>query len=102
MRRCGATVEGDAVRWRVWAPAAGRVELVLIGDNRRRTIPMEPEGDGHFRYTSRDVPDGQRYAYRLDGGEDRPDPCSLWQPEGVAGPSAVYRPDSFQWTDANW
>jgi maltooligosyltrehalose trehalohydrolase len=94
--------EGGSVRWRVWAPLAKRVELVCIGDNRRRSFPMEPAGDGHFHYTADHVADGQRYAYRLDGGEDRPDPCSLWQPDGVPGASAVYRPDRFHWTDANW
>ena len=47
-------------------------------------------------------PEGQRYAFRLDGGPERPDPCSLWQPEGVHGPSAVVRPDRFAWTDGGW
>jgi maltooligosyltrehalose trehalohydrolase len=63
---------------------------------------MEREGRGHFRHTEREVPEGQRYAYRLDGGPERPDPCSLWQPDGVAGPSAVVRPERFSWTDHGW
>jgi maltooligosyltrehalose trehalohydrolase len=63
---------------------------------------MEPEGRGFFHSTLPQVPEGQRYAYRLDGGPERPDPCSLWQPEDVHGPSAVVRPDTFRWTDAGW
>src|SRR5262249_10487002 len=46
--------------------------------------------------------EGQRSLYRLDGRHERPDPASLWQPEGVAGPSAVLRTDAFRWTDAGW
>ncbi len=103
IRRCGAWAAPDgSVRWRVWAPRAQRVELVLIDGGRRLTYPMEPEPRGYFRLNRADVPQGQRYAYRLDGGPERPDPASLWQPEGVHGPSAVVRTDRFPWTDARW
>jgi maltooligosyltrehalose trehalohydrolase len=65
---------------------------------------MRGEGanSGYFWHTQPEVPPGQRYAYQLDGGPERPDPCSLWQPEGVHGPSAVVRPDRFRWTDHGW
>jgi maltooligosyltrehalose trehalohydrolase len=62
---------------------------------------MEAEGRGYFRAAA-EVPEGQRYLYRLDGGPERPDPCSLWQPEGVGGPSAVVRSQRFAWTDRGW
>jgi maltooligosyltrehalose trehalohydrolase len=60
------------------------------------------DADGFFAYSEPHAPDGQRYAYQLDGGEDRPDPCSLWQPDGVFGPSAFVRTADFRWTDAGW
>src|SRR5688500_2803927 len=102
-RRCGAVESaGDAIRWRVWAPRARGVELVLIDGGGRRDIAMVAEGDGYFSHVEAGVADGQRYAYRLDGGPERPDPCSLWQPEGVHGASAVYRPGRFAWRDAGW
>lgn len=63
---------------------------------------MKREDEGYFSHVEAQVPEGQRYAYRLDGGEERADPCSLWQPEGVPGPSAVVRPERFGWSDANW
>lgn len=101
-RRCGALPLADgSVLWRVWAPRARRVDLVLIGDE-TRVVGMRPEGRGHFTHLEPKVPEGRRYAFRLNGGEDRPDPCSLWQPQGVPGPSAVLRTQDFQWTDQDW
>src|SRR5436305_1377796 len=93
-RRCGAIGLSDgSVRWRVWAPRAQRVELVLIDRGRRRPLPMRPEGGGYFTHTEPDVAEGQRYAYRLNNGPERPDPASLWQPDGIHLPSAVLRPE---------
>ncbi|HEY2587363.1 MAG TPA: malto-oligosyltrehalose trehalohydrolase [Tepidisphaeraceae bacterium] len=103
VRRCGAVALSDeSIEWRVWAPKAGAVELVLIDGNNRRGVAMRDQTGGFFAHAEGDVPEGQRYVYRLDGGEDRPDPCSLWQPEGIPGPSAVVRPERFAWTDRYW
>jgi maltooligosyltrehalose trehalohydrolase len=102
-RTCGAvSLAGGAVQWRVWAPKAKSLDLVLLQDHHRRNIRMNAESCGYFAHAEPEVPDGQRYCYQLDGGEDRPDPCSLWQPEGVSGPSAVVRPSRFSWTDRSW
>jgi maltooligosyltrehalose trehalohydrolase len=101
--RCGAVSQRDgSVHWRVWAPKARQVELVLIDGERRRPRAMQRAERGFFRHTEANVPEGQRYAYRLDGGPERPDPCSLWQPDGVHAPSALVCPRQFRWTDGNW
>jgi maltooligosyltrehalose trehalohydrolase len=101
-RRCGALGQPDgSVRWRVWAPRARRVELVLLG-GRRRALRMEREEGGYFVHAEANVAEGQRYAYRLDNGPERPDPASLWQPDGVHAPSAVLRPERFAWSDDGW
>src|SRR5262245_53045155 len=102
IRRCGAVAANGAVRWRVWAPRARRVELVLIDPDSRRVRTMRDAGQGYFGHEEAGVTEGQRYAYRLDGGPERPDPCSLWQPGGPHGPSAVVVPGRFAWTDAGW
>src|SRR5947209_17268798 len=103
VRRCGALARPDgSVLFRVWAPRARQVELVLIDGGFRRTSAMTPGESGYFHLTVGDVPEGQRYAYRLDGGPERPDPASLWQPDGPHGPSAVVRPERFAWTDRGW
>src|SRR5947209_8471537 len=96
--RCGTLGQPDgSIRWRVWAPRARRVDLVLMGHGRRRSIPMEGEEPGYFGHTEANIAEGQRYAYRLDNGPERPDPASLWQPDGIHAPSAVLRPEHFPW-----
>jgi len=101
--RCGPVGLPDgSLRWRVWAPRADHVELVLYEDHGRRGVPMRREADGYFVHTEACVPEGRRYAYRLNNGPERPDPCSPWQPEGVHRPSAVLYPERFPWTDHCW
>jgi maltooligosyltrehalose trehalohydrolase len=102
-RRCGAIPGKDGcIRWRVWAPKAKRVDLVLLDGEGRRTHPMTPEGRGYFACGLDGLPEALSYAYLLDGERERPDPASLWQPDGVGGPSRVYQPARFAWTDTAW
>ncbi len=103
MRTCGVIgLEDGSVRWRVWAPRAKQVELVLLDGGRRRVLVMRPEPRGWFEHVEPNIAEGVRYAYRLDGGSERPDPASPWQPEGVHQPAAVLRPERFAWTDSAW
>src|SRR5262245_21884323 len=103
MPRCGALALADgAMSWQVWAPRAERVELVLMAGDERSTHTMARAARGYFSHTAGSIADGQRYAYRLDGGPERPDPASRWQPDGVHRASAVLRPAHFVWSDAAW
>ena len=88
---------------RVWAPNAERVEAVL-GDERR---PMNGQNgqngqdDGWWSLDA-ELESGTRYAFSLDGGDPRPDPRGVSQPDGVHAASAVYDHDDFDWTDSGW
>lgn len=101
----GAWVVEGAVRFRVWAPDAEAVDLVLEGGpddaGASRTETMARRVDGRWEQVLAEVEPGQRYRYRLDGGDALPDPSSFAQPEGVHGPSAVVDP-AFAWTDAGF
>src|SRR5262249_40518230 len=101
---CGALAHSDgSVTWRVWAPAAASAELVLYGAvPERRPGAMQREPHGYFKHIEPHVPEGQRYAFRLGNGPERPDPASRWQPEGVHRPSAVVRLDRFEWSENDW
>jgi maltooligosyltrehalose trehalohydrolase len=45
---------------------------------------------------------GTRYALVLEDGPVRPDPASRRQPDGVHGPSEIYDPARFRWSDQGW
>jgi len=87
------------VRFRVWAPRRGRVEVLLSSGSLH---PLEPEEGGFFSGIVEEAGTGTRYRYRLDGGEAFPDPASRFQPEGPHGPSEVVDPSRYRWRDAAW
>ena len=88
--------------WRVWAPKAKQVELVLDPEGAASRIDMHASGRGYFEAEADDAKPGRRYAYRLDGGDALPDPLSRWQPDGAHGASAVFFTDRFEWDEGGW
>ena len=84
--------------FRVWAPRAQRVDLVLDG----QPMPMAPADRGWWTRQAPDTGPGRDYAYSLDGGPARPDPRSGSQPHGVHGPSRVIDHATFGWHDGGW
>ena len=89
--------------FRLWAPNARSMELILYAENGAETAhPMQAQADGYFSCTQSKIEPGERYRYRIDGGAAYPDPASRFQPEGVHGPSEVVAPARFAWTDAHW
>src|SRR6185437_5923735 len=99
--RLGAAPDADGrgTRFAVWAPHAHRVDAVLLDPD--EVVALASAGDGIFAGVAAGAGPGRRYRYRLDGGDELPDPASSFQPEGVAGPSAVVAPWDG-WTDAAW
>ncbi|HXV78023.1 MAG TPA: malto-oligosyltrehalose trehalohydrolase [Candidatus Polarisedimenticolaceae bacterium] len=98
----GAEVGPHGVRFRLWAPGAARVDLVL-GDPRHGVEERETDrlADG-FWQLEHPAGAGTLYGYRVDGGPPVPDPASRYQPRDVHGPSEVIDPRSFAWNDAGW
>ena len=69
-----------------------RVDVQLRQQGRLRSLPMERDALGYHRVIVEDVAAGDTYFYRLDDSQERPDPASRYQPEGVHGPSRSCRP----------
>ena len=63
---------------------------------------LTAEERGYHRGVLENVQPGSLYSYRLDGGDDRPDPASRHQPNDVHGPSEVVDPSVYGWDDAGW
>jgi maltooligosyltrehalose trehalohydrolase len=85
--------------FRVWAPGARTVDLVLPPG---RSHPMQRRPDGWWTVEVADAGHGTDYAFRLDGGQPRPDPRSPRQPFGVHGPSQVFDAGRYGWTNRDW
>ena len=96
----GANVTGGGVRFRVWAPAAHSVDVVLTDLGSRWPLTRQP--DGVWSGVVAEARVGVRYRFRLNNDAERPDPYSRSQPEGVHGPSEVVDPADFVWHDAGW
>jgi len=62
---------------------------------------MTAAGDGWWERVEA-APAGTRYRFRIDDGQEVPDPASRYNPEDVHGPSEVIDPNAFDWRDGSW
>ncbi len=92
----GAIRQGDAVRFRLWAPGLDTLALRL-GE---RELPMSTAGDGWFEAVEPASP-GTPYGFVLPDGMFVPDPAARAQAGDVHGPSLVVEPASYDWTVAS-
>jgi malto-oligosyltrehalose trehalohydrolase len=102
----GAEVCADGrVRFRLWAPAAAHVDLVLgVPQDRaaRDPLPMQRREDGFHELITGRAGAGTRYRFRIDERIEVPDPASRANPDDVRGASEVIDPRAFAWDDAGW
>ncbi len=92
--------------FRVWAPRAESVALVVGGVDRPRADHAMTEQDGHWFAATIEIGRHDEpidYGFRLDGADKvLPDPRSRWQPDGVHGLSRTFEADGHAWQDAAW
>ena len=96
-RQFGARLTADGASFRLWAPAAQRVDLLL-----GKTFPLQRSQAGWFRADIAGVKAGARYKFRIDDEIDVPDPASAFQPDDVFGPSEVIDHAGFPWRARDW
>jgi maltooligosyltrehalose trehalohydrolase len=92
-------IDASRCEFRVWAPAVDEVELHIVAPRDRRITLQQCDG-GYHEAVVDNCPAGTRYFFVINEN-DRPDPASRLQPEGVHGPSEVVG-KKFAWTDAAW
>lgn len=92
-------LRNDQCLFRVWAPLISKVEVHLLSPE-KKIIPLNKKGEYHQAIVDH-TPPGALYLYCLEGKKERPDPASLFQPQGVHGPSQVVDL-SFSWADREW
>jgi maltooligosyltrehalose trehalohydrolase len=96
-RHFGAQLTTDGATFRLWAPAAKRVDLLL-----EKTIPMQRSENGWFSTDVSGVTAGARYKFRIDDELDVPDPASAFQPDDVSGPSELIDHNEYSWRATQW
>jgi malto-oligosyltrehalose trehalohydrolase len=96
-RRFGVKLTSDGATFRLWAPAAKRVDVLLD-----RPHGLRREDDGWFCADIAGVQAGTLYRFRVDDAVDIPDPASAFQPRDVAGPSEVIDHGNYQWRARDW
>jgi malto-oligosyltrehalose trehalohydrolase len=98
----GAELQPDgSVLFRLWAPAAKDVSLILETAE-TKPIPLASTNDGWFELLTKQATVGSLYRFRIDGKTQVPDPASRFQPHDVHGPSQVIDPSAFDWSDTDW
>jgi len=99
----GAAVTSEGVHFRLWAPAAHRVEIG-VGDVAQTAHwhALEAHADGWFARMLPEARHATRYRFRIDGKALVPDPASRYNPGDVHGASEVVDPARFDWDDGNW
>jgi malto-oligosyltrehalose trehalohydrolase len=96
-RQFGVTLTDGGATFRLWAPAAKRVDLLLDQPH-----ALHCGDDGWFSADITGVKAGARYKFRIDDEVDVPDPASAFQPQDVSGPSEVIDLNSYQWRARDW
>ena len=96
-RQFGPRLASDGTRFRLWAPAAKRVDVML-----EQPHAMKRGEDGWFTADIAGVKAGARYKFRIDDEIDVPDPASAFQPDDVFGPSEVIDHEAYPWRATNW
>jgi maltooligosyltrehalose trehalohydrolase len=96
-RQFGVTLSADGATFRLWAPAAKRVDLLLD-----KPHALRRGDDGWFCADIAGVKAGTLYKFRIDDALDIPDPASAFQPQDVAGPSEVIDHGAYQWRTRDW
>jgi maltooligosyltrehalose trehalohydrolase len=100
------------VHFRVWAPAARAVSVVIAQkwSSAPAISELISEKSGYFSGVVPKAQAGWFYKFRLERSrkgqktstQDFPDPASRFQPQGPHGPSQIIDPTIFQWTDLSW
>jgi maltooligosyltrehalose trehalohydrolase len=96
-RHFGVKLNADGATFRLWAPAAKRVSVLLD-----RPHVLHRAEDGWFSADIAGVRAGTLYKFRIDDAVDIPDPASAFQPQDVSGPSEVIDHGNYRWRAGDW
>ena len=83
----------------VYAPLANNLAVAIDGGE---SIALTKDDFGYWHGSTKALHPGTRYKIKIDNDNERADPTSLHQPDGVHGPAEAIDVSSFRWTDGAW
>lgn len=95
--RFGPAIGPDGTRFRLWAPDASAVRLLIEG---QAAQPLARDAIGVWSGLA-DAGPGALYRFEVDG-QAFPDPASRFQPEDVSGPSQLVDEAAYAWRHDDW
>ncbi len=96
----GAHFQSKETSFCVWAPFAEKMTLKIV-EPEPAQHDMEQNDQGYWHKVLSKVKPGTKYKFAINGQDEKPDPASKAQPDGVHGPSVVVDLN-YQWTDQHW
>ena len=96
--RHGVSRHAGGLELAVWAPRAGALAVRVGGRDR----PLARAGEGWWTGALPRLAAGTPYALVFPDGRVRPDPAARALVTDVHGPSAIFDPTTFGWTDERW
>ncbi len=85
----------------LWSPLQDQVAVHLVAPQ-ENLLPMTKREQGYWYLKAENIEPGTLYYYQLEDAEDRPDPASHFQPQGVHQASAVIDHSNTNWQDSQW
>jgi len=99
----GAQLQADGgTLFRLWAPSAPEVSLLMQTQGSGRRLSMQRNADGWHQLRVAEAGAGTRYQFAIGDAKPVPDPASRYNPLDVHGPSEVVDPRGYTWRDTAW
>lgn len=99
----GVELTREGVRYSIWSPGTETVDVEIGFEGKgNRFLPMERDADGYHRTLDPLGRPGDKYKFRVNGGQSFPDPASRAQADSVHGASVVVDATAYEWHDRGW
>ena len=94
-------LENGDCEFKVWAPKAKELALKIISPF-EKIIKLEKNENDYWTTKIKDASNGSRYLFKINNSDEKPDPASNFQPDGVHNASEIVNHSLFNWSDKHW